>query len=187
MFLGRFSFLFNEARILDEYVKEANWCAGDKVLVKPVGGAIYDLAQSFYARKSTHLIKKYKLLLSQDLANADSLVVVMYNNEGLTAMDTTDQVLFSRIRSGLTRKDIENIAKIFKQTMRVVAFGRRTVDRVARIDRVSNSFGISALARTMKLNPTRSTSFGEYVHRVAKHSSHVAPRAALPWYMVPGS
>ena len=182
--LGRFSFLFNEALILDEYVKEANWCAGDKVLVKPVGGAIYDLAQSFYARKSTHLIKKYKLLLSQNLADADSLVVVMYNNEGLTAMNTTDQVLFSRIRSGRTRKDIESMATIFNRTMSVVSFGRRTVGRVARIDRVSNSFGISALARTMKLKPTRSTSFGEYVHRAAKHSSHVAPRAALARYMV---
>jgi hypothetical protein len=182
--LGRFSFLFNKARILDEYVNAANWLAGDKVLLKPVGGAIYDLAWSI--RESSHLNKTYDLRVGESLKSKDSLVVILCNQAGLDATGTGKLDLDLIIKKGRTEAMyIQKVNEIFAAKRTLVAFGKRAVDRlgVARtrtIDRVtrpaSNSFGISALARNMKSKPTRSTSFGEYVHRAAKHSRAASAR-----------
>jgi hypothetical protein len=120
--LGRFSHLFNKARILDEYAKEAGF------------------------DKNAHP--------SQSIEDAVIQKIVI---GGKTDANKGDLDL--AYRKGLS-------------------FGRRTVGRVSRTRPASNSFsfGISALARNMKPMPTRSTSFGEYVHRAAKHSRAATAR-----------
>ena len=53
-----------------------------------------------------------------------------------------------------------------------------------------DTLGSACMARAhalARVRCKRSTSFGEYVHRAAKHSAHIAPRAALPRDMVPRS
>jgi hypothetical protein len=121
--LGRFSHLFNKARILDEYAEEAG----------------FDTRTDLGCRIEDAVIQKIVIGGKTD-AN---------------------------------KSDVERACR------KGVSFGRRTVGRpVARTRPASNSFGISVLARNMKSTPTRSTSFGAYVHRAAKHSALVPPRAA---------